>query len=279
MIRSCLFIPANNPAMIQNADLFGADAVIFDLEDAVAVEEKDAARSLLREYFKVFAPAARVFVRVNNALEWLLPDLEAVFSDKIDAVILPKADAAACGRLREALLRLEKERRISKSIGIIPLIESARAVLAADSLASLSGVVGLMLGAEDFTADMEIERSKSGEEISYPRARIAIAARANRVIAVDTPFTDVNDEDGLASDAARARALGMSAKAAIHPRQVEIINRVFSPRPAQIEWATRVLEKSKAEKGVFSLDGKMVDQPVIERAKTIIEKAKRYKLL
>ncbi|MGB4537790.1 MAG: CoA ester lyase, partial [Bacilli bacterium] len=217
--------------------------------------------------------------RVNNAPEWLLPDLEAVFSDKIDAVILPKADAAACGRLREALLRLEKERRISKSIGIIPLIESARAVLAADSLASLSGVVGLMLGAEDFTADMEIERSKSGEEISYPRARIAIAARANRVIAVDTPFTDVNDEDGLASDAARARALGMSAKAAIHPRQVEIINRVFSPRPAQIEWATRVLEKSKAEKGVFSLDGKMVDQPVIERAKTIIEKAKRYKLL
>ena len=125
---------------------------------------------------------------------------------------------------------------------------------------------------------MEISRTKAGRKSSTPRAN-ALIARVYRIFSIDTPFTDVNDEDGLCADATRARDLGMTAKAAIHPRQIPVINRMFSPRPEQIEWAQRVLTKSETETGVFSLDGKMVDQPVIERAKTIIEKAKRYKPL
>jgi citrate lyase subunit beta/citryl-CoA lyase len=279
MIRSCLFIPANNPAMLQNADLFGADAVIFDLEDAVATGEKDAARALLHEYLENFELSVHVIVRVNNTATWLTKDLEAIVSDRIDAILLPKADLRSIEFVGSELSRLEKERRLTKWIGIIPLIETARAVLAAEALASAPGVAGLMLGAEDLTADMEISRTKAGEEIFYPRAQIALIARVYRIFSIDTPFTDVNDEDGLCADATRARDLGMTAKAAIHPRQIPVINRMFSPRPEQIEWAQRVLTKSETETGVFSLDGKMVDQPVIERAKTIIEKAKRYKLL
>jgi len=279
MIRSCLFIPANNPGMLQTADLFMADSVIFDLEDAVSIEEKDAARTLLAGFLQNFTVNAKIIVRINNNPLWFLQDLETVVTERLDAVLIPKADHDSLEKTKLILTRLEKERCLAKKISVIPLIETAAAVMQVEDILARPRIIGVMLGAEDLTADMEIDRSKSGEEILYPRMKIALVARAYRLVAIDTPFVDVNDEEGLIKDATVARKLGMTAKAAIHPRQVTTINRVFSPTAAQIIWAQRVLAKSATSQGAFSLDGKMIDQPIVERAKKTIEKAKRYNLI
>jgi len=279
MIRSALFIPANNPGMMQNADLFAADAIIFDLEDAVLAEEKDSARALLSHYLQTFTLKAKVIVRINSNPLWFAKDLEAIVCNRLDAILLPKANYEDLSQTKMMLTRLEKDYKISKKIAIIPLIETAMAVLDIERLINRARVSGVLLGAEDLTADIGINRTKQGKEILYARMRLALVASAYRIFSIDTPFTDINDNEGLIEDATFARDLGFSAKAAIHPRQIPIINKVFSPTEEEIIWAKRVIEKSKVASGAFSLDGKMVDQPIIERAKKTIQDAKRYDLV
>jgi citrate lyase subunit beta/citryl-CoA lyase len=150
-------------------------------------------------------------------------------------------------------------------------------------MAQLPRISGMLLGAEDLTSDMEIERTKVGIEIEYPRAKMAYACKAFGLDAIDTPFTDVDDEAGLKADTIHAQKLGMNAKTAIHPNQVETINQIFSPTEAQIRWARRIViadtEAQLKHLGVFSLDGKMIDKPVVDRAKKLLEKAKHYHML
>ena len=278
MRRSLLFIPGNNPGMLQSSDIFSSDAVIFDLEDAVSGTEKDSARSLVTNYLKAFRPNIEIVIRINGFdTPFYLDDLNAVLNCDIDAIMLPKA------RVHDILTLEEIIKSFKKDVKIIPIIEQAISLIEVEEIAKCELVDGILLGAEDYTKDLEVARTKEGNEIFYARCRVINACKAYKIDAIDTPFTDTNDEEGLLKDTKFAKSLGMNAKSAIHPNQIEVINKVFTPTEKEIEYATRVLiardEAFKKGLGVFSLDGKMVDKPVIERAEKVIEKAKRFGVL
>lgn len=285
MIRSLLFVPGNNPSMLQNADVFGADGVIFDLEDSVHVFEKDNARNLVQSYLERYPVLpAMILVRIN-AIDspFYEEDLKAIVSDRIDAIMLPKADVSGVKLLTEKLHEIEKTKKLTKRISIIPIIEKASSVLEAQNIASLKRVQGLLFGAEDYCSEMGIIRTTTGTELIYPRSHIAICCKAANIDAIDTPYVDISDEEGLERDCRAAYNLGLKGKAAIHPKQIQTINELFSPSEAQILWALKVLEaKKEADRkglGVFSLDGKMIDKPIIERADNIRKQAIRFNLL
>ena len=285
MRRSLLFIPGNNPAMLSNADVFGSDGVIFDLEDAVNVVEKDNARNLIHYYLEDHPNLdLEVVVRINGLdTEFYQADLDMIVSDNIDAIMLPKARITYLEELDKLLTKFEKERCLKKRIKILPIIELAISVLEVDKIASMNRVDGILLGAEDLSSDMEVARTKEGKEIEYARCRVATACKAYQIDAIDTPFTDVNDKEGLTKDCLNAQTLGMNAKAAIHPNQIDTINEVFLPSEKLINWALRVKQASDEASakgiGVFSLDGKMVDKPVMDRANKILAKAKKFKAI
>jgi len=270
--------------MIQNAIVFESDAVIFDLEDAVSNEEKDSARIIVSEFINYsFGFNKEIIVRINPAdTPYYLDDLKLIVSEKLDTIMLPKATEKTVRDLALKLDEIEEEKKITKRIKIIPIIESAKSVLQIERIAPLPRVSGMLLGAEDLSLDMGIIRTKKGDEINYVRSKLAIACKAYDIDAIDTPFTDVNDDDGLEEDTKRAKLLGLNAKSCIHPRQASIINSVFSPSSFDIEYAKKVLlgyeEAQKVGLGVFSLEGKMIDKPIIERAMRVIAKAKRFGL-
>ena len=282
MRRSLLFIPSNNPAMLQNADIFGADSVIFDLEDAVNITEKDNARNLLYFYLNAHKnQPMEVVVRINGLdTKYYQEDLEKIVSDNIDTIMLPKATIEYVNELDKILTEIENRKQMSKKIKVLPIIELAISVLQVETIASLNRVDGILLGAEDLTSDMEVVRTKQAQEIEYPRARVAMACKAYKIDAIDTPFTDVTDNNALRVDALHAMQLGMNCKAAIHPNQLDTINEVFMPSSTQILWASRVMKANEDANakglGVFSLDGKMVDKPVLDRARKILAKAKKF---
>ncbi len=281
MIRSMLFLPGNTPNMLINGDVLGADAVILDLEDAVSPDEKDAARILVRNALGRMGFGCQTVVRVNSLDSGLCQkDLEEIVPQKPTALMLPKtATAADIIELDQLVTSLEETHGIpSGTIQIIPLLETAMGVENAFAIASASTrVLGLFLGGEDLSADLRCKRTKEGAEIDYARHRVIVAARAAGVEAFDTPFTDVNDDDGLLADAAYAKGLGFTGKASISPRHVDGINQVFSPSQAEISYAREVMdiiaEAKRLGKGAISLHGKMVDAPIVNRAKQTLEAA------
>lgn len=286
MRRSLLFMPGNNPAMLQNSDIFEADAVIYDLEDAVSVTEKDSARVLVSEFLNSRKSAfpMEIVIRINGLdTDFYEQDLQAVVSDKIDTIMLPKASYETLIKLDEILTSIEKQKSLTKKIAIIPIIELARSVLEIDQIVTAPRVNGILLGAEDLSSDLEVARTKKGDEILYARQRLVMACTAYKIDSIDTPFTDTNDEEGLYSDCRFVLGLGFTSKSAIHPNQVGAINTTFVPTADKIKWALRVQQANEQALqkglGVFSLDGKMVDKPVIERANKILIKAKRYNLI
>ncbi len=279
-------MPGNNPAMLQNSDVFESDAVIYDLEDAVSVTEKDAARALVAQFLQSMKkePPMEIVVRINGLdTEYYKDDLEAVVSDKIDSIMLPKAQVEYLTELDKILTKIEKQKKMKKHINVLPIIELAVSVMQIDDIVKCPRVNGVLLGAEDLSGDLEVVRTKEGAEILYPRQRLAVACAAMKIDAIDTPFTDTNDAEGLEKDCRFVYGIGLNAKAAIHPNQIPTINTVFVPTKKNIDWALRVEEATRqaAEKGlgVFSLDGKMVDKPVMLRAHKILEKARKYNLI
>lgn len=285
--RTMLFIPGNNPGMLQNAGILGADSIILDLEDAVSLDEKDSARILVRNAIKtVDYSNCELVVRVNPLdTTFGFDDVNTIARVKPDALLLAKATENGMKEVDSLLTKIEKEEGFEEgSIKLIPLIESAYGLENIYSIISSSErSIAVLLGAEDLTADLGIKRTKAGEEIAYARSKTASACKALKVDAIDTPFTDTNDPEGLAKDTEKAKSIGMSGKSAINPRQVDVIHGVFAPTEFEITHALRVLEaKEKAfkeGKGVFSLDGKMVDAPIIARANTTLEKARLSGLL
>lgn len=281
MIRSMLFLPGNTPNMLINGDALGADAVILDLEDAVSPTEKDAARILVRNALGRMGFGCQTVVRINSLDSGLCQrDLEEIVPQKPTALMLPKtACAADIRQLCDAVSRLEAKHGLADGgIKLIPLLETALGVQNAFEIAAASDrVLGLFLGGEDLTADLRCKRTKEGKEIDYARHRVVCAARAAGVEAFDTPFTDVNDDDGLLADAQYAKALGFSGKASISPRHVAGINDVFSPTQAEIAYAKEVLqaidEAKRQGRGAIALHGKMVDAPIVNRAKQTLEAA------
>lgn len=285
--RSMLFMPGNTPAMLQSADVLGADSIILDLEDAVSLEEKDSARTLVREAVKFIGyDDTEVVVRINPYdTPYFNEDINQIGRVHPSVIMLPKADEKAIEKTSEILDDIEHEMGFKLgSIKIMPIAETAYGVENVYSIIRASKRVdGVLFGAEDFTSDMGIKRTKVGSEISYARNRIAVACRAARISSIDTPFTDTNDFEGLRSDTELAKSLGMTGKASINPRQINIINEVYTPTAKEIAYARKVLsEKERAEaegRGVFSLNGKMVDAPVINRARTVVELSKKLGIL
>jgi citrate lyase subunit beta / citryl-CoA lyase len=285
MRRSLLFIPSNAPAMLQNADVFAADSVIFDLEDAVLLSEKDAALQLLNQFLNLY-PLSQVekVVRINgldNTLGFI--DLTTIVSDRIDTIMLPKATMESTLLLDQILSKIEKKTKMNKRIGIIPIIEKAFSIIEVSDIAKIQRVSGLLLGGEDLATDLEVERTEDGIEILLSRQMVVLAAKANQIDAIDTPYTNTTNPEGLKKDAVFAKSIGMNAKACIHPIQIEVVNTVFSPKDSEIEYAKKILKANEdailENRGAFSVDGKMIDKPIIERAKKIIEKAKQWNLM
>ncbi len=283
MRRSMLFLPGNNPNMLINGNCLGSDAVIFDLEDAVSPAEKDAARILIRNTMRYmdFGGCEKI-VRINaiDSPYWQA-DLDAVLPQKPDLILLPKTGTAADVLTVDAYMtKLEQELGFAQNtVGLMPLIETALGVENAFSIASAAKrVQALFLGAEDLTADLQCKRTKEGREIEYARTRLVVAARAAGVDVYDTPFTDVNDDEGIVKDTQLAKALGFTGKASISPRHVEVINQVFSPTLKEIDYAYEVMEAialaKKQGKGAIALHGKMVDAPIVARAERTIATAK-----
>lgn len=274
MRKSLLFIPANHPGMLQNVDIFDADAVIFDLEDGVALTEKDAARDLLVSFFEHFhLKDVEKIVRINE-----INDLDTIFSHHIDTICLPKADVASLKLVDKKLSSLEKKHKMNHQISIIALIETPESILNTLNIAKQHRVNGLLLGAEDLSTYLGVKRTLEGTEIEFARNMVIYAAKASGIDAIDTPFTDTIDLDGLRKDINHAKALGMNAKACIHPNQIEIVNELFKPSKEDILYAQKILlakEKADAEGlGAFSVDGKMVDKPIIDKAIQIIKSSK-----
>ena len=283
MRRSMLFLPGNNPNMLINGNCLGADAVIFDLEDAVSPAEKDAARILVRNTMRYmdFGGCEKI-VRINSIdTPFWKSDIDEILPWKPDLILLPKTGSAADVQIVDAYMT-EVEERLGmerNTVGLMPLIETALGVENAFSIATAAErVQALFLGAEDLTADLQCKRTKEGREIEYARTRLVVAARAAGVDVYDTPFTDVNDDEGIVRDAQLAKAFGFTGKASISPRHVEVINRIFSPTLTEINYAYEVMEAislaKQQGKGAIALHGKMVDAPIVARAERTIAMAK-----
>ncbi len=271
MSRSYLFIPGNTPSMIQNLDVFESDSVIIDFEDSVINYDKDAARILINNFLNKFSfKEFEIYIRINDALNSnFLKDVEATIDLDITGYVLPKASIDAINKLNTLI----------KDKKVIPIIESPLALLKAEEIAQCQNVSGLLLGAEDYTKELGITRTLKGTEILYARSYIAIICNAYGIEAIDTPYTLKDDEVGLKEDSINSKNLGFTGKSLIHPNQVDIVNDVFSPSSSEIFEAKRIIKKSEeTNKGAFSLDGKMIDLPIIEKAKKVLEKAKKYNL-
>lgn len=285
--RTMLFMPGNNPAMVQDAAILGSDSIILDLEDAVSLTEKDSARILVREAIKtVDYSEVEVVVRINPlTTEFATEDIDVISRVKPDALMIPKATEEELQEVSRRLDLIEAEEGFeNKSIKLIPIVETAYGVENVYNIIKASDrVTAVLLGAEDLTSDLGIKRTKEGNEILFARNRVAVACRAMRVDSIDTPFTDTNDFEGLKKDIILAKSLGMTGKASINPRQIDTIHSIYAPTEAEIIHAQRVLdamEQAEAEgKGVFSLDGKMVDAPIINRAKTTVALSRQLGLI
>ena len=282
MRRSMLFLPGNNPNMLINGNCLGADAVIFDLEDAVSPDEKDAARILVRNTMRYMDfRGCEIIVRINSIdTAYWQKDIDAILPYKPGLILLPKTGSAAdVLAADEYITQMEEKLGMEAgTVGLMPLIETAMGVENAFAIASATKrVKALFLGAEDLTADLQCKRTKEGREIEYARTRLVMAARAAGVDVYDTPFTDVNDDEGIEVDANLAKSLGFSGKASISPRHVEVINRVFSPTMAEIDYAYEVMEAialaKQQGKGAIALRGKMIDAPIVMRAQRTIAMA------
>ena len=285
MRRSMLFLPGNSPNILLNADFLGSDAIILDLEDAVAPTEKDSARILVRNAITSLGYTREVIVRINPVESpYWQQDLQQIIKVKPDMIMPTKVSCANDVKIvSEYIGQMEEEYSIpAGTVKMIPLIETALGVENAFEIASADPrVTAIFLGGEDFTADLRCKRTKGGNEIFYARSRMVVAARAAGVDVYDTPWTDVEDYEGLVEDAKFAKSLGFTGKSSISPRHIPFINEVFSPTEEEIQYAKDVfecIEKAKAEgKGVVSLRGKMIDAPIVARARQVLEAAEAIK--
>ncbi|MGA2151983.1 MAG: CoA ester lyase [Geobacteraceae bacterium] len=288
LLRSLLYVPGNMPSMLQNIPLFNCDGVIIDLEDAVPLSEKDAARILVKRFLESYRERNKVvLVRINPlASKWGSDDLKVVLPALPDGVRLPKADTPEIvERLDTRLTEFEEE--LGEEIGrfrILPSIESALGILNAATIARTSKrVFALAFGAEDYTVSMEIERTKGGEELFNARTRVLWAAKAAGIQAIDSIFADVNDMEGLRRETELVKRLGYTGKSLVNPRQIDVIHEVFAPKVEEIEYALQVIDAIKRARlmgtGVISLGGRMVDAPVVKRAVRVLRTAHAHGLV
>ncbi len=265
-IRSALFVPGNRGERIPKALASGADAVIVDLEDAVASAAKAEAREVIRAFLDT-TPAARVLVRINAAgVDGHEADLALCTHPGVAAVMLPKAETASAVGHAAAV----------SGKPVWPIVESAAGLLALPELVCVPGVARLALGSLDLALDLDLVPGSEGAERMLDQARFALLVQsraAGLTAPIDGVFPVLDDTAGLSRAARHARAAGFGGMLCIHPRQVGMVNAAFTPSAAELDWARRVVEASACGEGAFAVDGQMVDAPVLERAQRILRRA------
>jgi citrate lyase subunit beta/citryl-CoA lyase len=279
-LRSFLFAPGNHARRVEKALSLDADAVILDLEDAVATAEKRATRDAVIAAL-VRPRRALLYVRVNAVdTEFCYGDLAAIVRPGLDGVILPKVESAAGLATADWLLaQLEREQGLlPRTTDLVPIIETARGLNQIDAiLAAGTRVRHIAFGAGDFTLDVNMAWSREEAELAYARAKIVTASRAAGIEApFDTVWVDLADEEGLEASARTAFGFGFQGKMCIHPNQIAVVNRVFTPSEAEIAFADRVVAafaRAEAEgSAAIQLDGKFIDYPILYRAQRVLEK-------
>jgi citrate lyase subunit beta/citryl-CoA lyase len=278
-----LYVPGNNAGMVRDAGIYPADCIMFDLEDSVSINEKDSARFLVFQALTTLSyPGKELVVRINDPhTQTGKDDLEAIVRTQKAVIRLPKTENAGditfCASLIEDI-----EKKINApggSIRMMAAIESAEGVLNAKEIALASKrLTGIAIGAEDYVTDLKTTRSPDGIELLFGRSMVLLAARAAGIDAIDSVYSDVNNEEGLRKETALIKQLGFDGKSIINPRQIKIVHEVFTPSEKEIKNALAVLEAiMEAERkgsGVISLNGKMIDKPIADRAKNVLSLAR-----
>lgn len=285
--RSMLFVPGANTAMVCSAFVYKPDTVMFDLEDSVALAEKDSARVMVFHALNHFTyKEVETAVRVNPLdSPYGLLDLEAVIRAGVDIVRLPKTDTVDdVLDMQSVIEKIEKRVGSSKKTMLLAAIESAKGVVNAVEIAKCSSrLMGIALGAEDYVRDLRTQRTKEGNELTAARAQILLAARAAKIQAFDSVFSDVRDKEGFIAEAKKIKALGFDGKSLVNPNQISILHDIYAPTKKEIDWAYEVIEAAEHARknglGVVSIDGRMVDAPIIARAEFTIDLAKKSGLV
>ncbi|MDK9710067.1 citrate (pro-3S)-lyase subunit beta [Acidaminobacter sp.] len=280
--RTMMFVPGNNPGLMADAHIYGPDALMFDLEDSVKLSEKDSARFLVYQALKTidYGDIEKV-VRVNPLnTPYGKADIEAMVFAGADIIRLPKSETAQdVIEVDEWITECEKKAGLEQgSVGMMAAIESGLGILNVLSIAQASPrLIGIAIGAEDFVTDLKTTRSPGGSELFTARSMLVFAARAAGIAVLDTVFADVNDDEGFRREVETIKQLGFDGKSVINPRQIAPVVEIFTPTAKEIEHAERVVEaiKEAEEKGlgVISLNGKMIDKPVVDRAQRVLKMA------
>uniref|UniRef100_UPI003FF04B94 citrate (pro-3S)-lyase subunit beta n=1 Tax=Prevotella sp. TaxID=59823 RepID=UPI003FF04B94 len=279
--RTMMFVPGNNPGMMQDAFIYGPDSIMLDLEDSVTMAEKDTARLLVYNALKTIDyGTTEMVVRVNPlSTPYGKKDIEAVVKAGVDVVRMPKTETADEVREMEAEIeRVEKEIGCLGRTKIMAAIESALGVVNAYAIATASKrMMGIALGAEDYCANLKTQRTPEGSELLLARQTIVVAARAAGIDALDTVYSNLNDMETFRKEVEQIHKMGFDGKSIINPRQIDIVNEVFTPSQKAIDKAMAVVgaikEAEKRGSGVIALNGKMVDRPVVLRAQRTIDLA------
>ena len=283
--RSRLYVPGSEPKYFINAALHGPDAVILDLEDSVHQSEKDSARILVRNALRnVNFGACERMVRINQ-LPLGLQDLADIIPEAPDLILIPKVEhPGQVAEIDRMITELKLRYSINRSIWIMPILESALGIENASAIAGASpNVAAITIGLEDYTADLGVAKTPEGRESLFARSRLVNAAHASGVQAIDSVFGDVADMNGLKVWGENSRALGFEGMGCIHPAQIPVIHAAFAPSKTEIEKAQKIVaaydEAQKHGLGVVSLGSKMIDQPVVNRALKLVERAKSMSLV
>ena len=280
--RSLLFVPGNREDMLGKVGGLPADALVPDLEDSVPHPEKEHAREIVGRVVKTLAQRGQAVIPRINSLDTglAIDDMAAVVCAEVYGVSVGKVESPwDVTQISSALETLEKKSGLAVGhTKLLLWLEGAKAIMLAYEIAQASPrIVAVGFGAEDYTADMGVQRTETGEEVLFARSRVAVAARAADVLALDTPYVNFRDTEGLQRDAEQGLHLGFKGKFAIHPSQLETINATFSPSPKDVEYARRVIEASEEAEargsGATSLDGKMIDVPIVKRARYLLAMA------
>ena len=278
-MRSMLFVPGDKEKMLLKSLTLGADSVIWDLEDAVALTEKQTARATICKTLQNIQSAhVPIYIRVNSlGTNMLDVDLDSVVQRGVYGILFPKAESSSQVKELDSILsRVEKQRGLPEgSVKVQCLLETCLGIIHAYAIAGASPrVEAVCFGAEDFTLDLGTPRTRDGIESAYSRAAIAVAAGAAKVLAIDSVYSDLNDEEGLVNECRTVRQLGYRGKFAIHPKQLDVINREFSPSESELAFAQRIMEAfnrpENVNAGVITVDGKMIDAPILERARRLV---------
>jgi citrate lyase subunit beta / citryl-CoA lyase len=274
-------VPGSSEKMIQKALHLNADSFILDLEDAVSISEKAMARRIVKQYISKFKELKKeIIVRINDikTQDGVL-DLEAIVEERPNAIIVPKADEEAVLMADILIKATEKRYNITDfNIEIIPLLETSYSIVHAYQIISNSDrVTAVQFGAEDLTKELGIERTNQGKEIEYARNVIALAGNACKIDILDTPCTSIGDHEGLTYDTTQAKSIGFTGKTCIHPSQIDIVNGIFTPDSQDVTKARELIhtfdEAVRSGKGACMFEGKMIDNPIADRARKIVEKA------